>query len=159
MLVVNDCIIKLEEDVIAANCLYPIDFSDQITLFPIWCCLHSAVLGMKPLIHSCTGLPAHLVRLAHTLESGRTSGNYDKAIEDIVVATYEYKQVLTLPDEAAEWQRKSASILRLSRPARDLTPEQEQMILAVDNGDWNTEDRSYSTYKNMIHILYIARLA
>lgn len=34
------------------------------------------------------------------------------------------------------WRRKSARVLELSRPALDLSPQQEQIILDADNGSW-----------------------
>ena len=142
-LVVNNCIIALEQNVLnhvnspSGSRRSGSDDCGDLSLLTMKCLGHSAVLVVKPLMAS-TGVSNALVRQGHLLESGRVSKTYADAINAEIDSSFRYRQVTVLPQEAAEWQAKSRRIMELSRPARDLTPQDEVDILAIDNGDWDS---------------------
>ena len=138
-LVVNDCILCLEEEVLSAARSYNIDNDVETTILSMPCCAHSAVLCMKPLLEALDGLPGKLVKLAHLLESGRLSTDYTKQIRRLA-SEVRIRSCARLPDVVNGFREKARRILELSRPAQDLTREQETFILNADNGDWDHDE-------------------
>lgn len=100
-----------------------------------------AMLGMKPVFKSMGDVPSKLARLGHILESGRNHCAFTAGVMTIIdtPGMFVFKAVGHLPPEVIEWQRKSKEILRRSRPALDLTEEEEDVIVAADGGDWDEE--------------------
>ena len=73
-LVVNDCILCLEEESAASAARWMSAANrdtEQTCILSMSCLAHSAVLGMKPIMESLDRLPSMLVKLSHVLESGR----------------------------------------------------------------------------------------
>lgn len=141
-LVVNDCLMCLEEEEIDAELGVAGGDRDRVvSLISIACCAHSAVLALKPLLQCMDcDVPGNLVRLGHIMESGRTSSLYLKALEDEIGDHFQYRQVLRFPPEAEQWRRKAERILVLSRAAQDLSLDQEKAILNADNCSWDELD-------------------
>lgn len=140
--IVNDNLVRMQEDALAAARAHPIEGSTaaDMALISVSCAAHSAVLAMKPLMESFGDVPKNLVRLGHLLESGRTSSAYIRELTAVVKGSFKYQMCVRLPPESAEWRAKAERILQLSRPAMDLSPEQEQHILFADNGDWDSDE-------------------
>lgn len=133
---VNDCIVASEEQKLDAAVAAGVDVAIETTLLSTGCCTHSAVLGMKPVFQSLGDVPGTLVRLGHLLESGRNAGNYYQAVMDEIESDFHYDEVAIMPPEAAAWHSAARKVLEMSRPALNLTPEDEEAILAADNGNW-----------------------
>ena len=141
-LVVNDCIVALEERSLAVLNSQALEDTCIITLLPISCCAHSAVLALKPLYAGLDDLPSKLVKLAHLLESGRVASSYISALKAEVAHRFEFREVAAMPPGAAAWRLKAKRVLELSRAARDLTEADEEFILACDNGtDWDDREK------------------
>ena len=142
-LVVNNCLMCLEEEVVgAARALDDDQNTDRdITMISFNCCCHSAVLAMKPMFTCLDDVPAKLVKLAHILESGRVSSSYLEQIAAVIdePGNFRYRECVRLPADSAAWRAKATRVLHGSRPALDLTPVQEEHILCADNGDWDDE--------------------
>ena len=134
---VNSGIVGLEEEILLSE--LAMGAVDGPSLLSISCCAHSAVLAMKPLYASLDGLPGQLVKLAHVLESGRTARSFVEELQKEVSEHFVYKEVRELPAQAQQWRDHAAGLLRQSRPVQDLTPTQENTILAADNGDWDDD--------------------
>ena len=125
----------------------PLDFSLQgdavageITTATFPCCTHSAVLGMKPVFKAMGDVPSKLAKLGHLLESGRNSSIYKAQVSKLLDGDgFEYKLVDRMPPEYDDWQRYSRHVMKTSRVTRNLTPEEEDLILSGDNGDWKNK--------------------
>ena len=75
-LALNDCIVGLEEKVLALN--QEFDLEEEIgetTILPTFCLGHSIVLATKPVVERLDKLSRKLVRWPHTTECG--NGNHD----------------------------------------------------------------------------------
>ena len=133
----NDCIVALEEGVLRAK--VGAGGACEETLLSTSCVCHSAVLVAKPLYKRIGDLSSKLVRWGHLLEGGRTVTNFNDMIEAEVKDTFNYVQVPKLPEEVVQWRQHAEHILRLTRPAGDLSPEIESSILAGLNSNWDEE--------------------
>ena len=98
-----------------------------------------AVLSSKPVFDALDGLPNKWVRMGHLHESGKTSGDHLAIVRDRVRSKFRFIAVSECPPEHQHWKNKAATILRLSRPALDLTLEDEEFVMGIDNGDWDGE--------------------
>ena len=58
---------------------------------------------------------------------------------EVVDKSFEFREVAEYPPEMDRWRATSESVLALTRPARDLSPEDEADILMIDNGDWGSD--------------------
>ncbi len=50
-----------------------------------------------------------------------------------------YKRCLGPPVGWEDWRRHAQEVMRRSRCCLDLTPAEEEPVLAIDNGDWEQE--------------------
>ena len=134
-LALNKCLVALEQRAMNAAIAVAKDGSRSKTLLDLSCYAHSCVLCMKPLIVSL-GIDVHLVRLGHILESGRSWSLYMDALEDIVKRDFTYEYGACLPPEVEHvWKPRLRRILERSRPAKDLTQEDEEFISLAVNSD------------------------
>jgi len=117
-----------------------IDDAQEMTLMSSGCASHSLVLGTMPVFDALGDLPSRLCQLGALLESGRIHLKYVSALRKRVNAKFKYCQVEEFPPEVVEFQRKARLILQRTRPAMDLTEEDEKCILQADNGDWSSPD-------------------
>ena len=136
-LALNDCIIHLEEAAILANRSHGVVGSAEFSQLSLPCCSHSCVLPMKQLMDAASGLPSQLLRLAHIRQSGKSSREFRQHLTRMINERFRYKLVDAFPEEHAGWQEAARRYLRVTRPARDLTLQQEDMILLADNGNWS----------------------
>lgn len=100
-LVLNDCIVALEEERLAALG----DGEDNLeatSLLPCACCSHGAVLATKLLMTSLDNVPSNLVTLGHILESGRSETKFREGIRKEVGDGFRYRRVDRLPLESIE---------------------------------------------------------
>ena len=114
------------------------------SLLHLRCFAHAGVLATKPLIESVSGLPSFLVRLGHILQSARSFEKFKASLEKVISQAWElpgggYKRVSVYPPEYAEWRRRAQRILQLSRIDRRLSEDDENMLLAMLNGSWESE--------------------
>ena len=115
------------------------DSATSPTLLNLSCMGHSCVLSTKPVVDALDGLPSKWVRMGHLHESGKVSADHVAIVKAIVEDKFQFHPVAEYPYDFEAWQAKTATILRLSRPAMDLTPDDEAYIMAIDNGDWDQE--------------------
>ena len=125
----NRCLVALEQKKMVGCDADQVPSPSQ-TLLDLNCFGHTTVLCMKPLIVAL-GINSHLVRLGHILESGRSSDQYQEQLEKMVNSSFIYKPVDEFDKQALGWHQKTKRILEESRPARDLTEEDERVILAA----------------------------
>lgn len=101
-LIVNDCIVCLEEETLAAA---EAEWQSHCghAFLSVACCSHSAVLAMRPMMESLGKVPFVLVRLAHLLESGRVASAYVDAIRSLLEEPggFEFRECVRLPAESA----------------------------------------------------------
>ena len=135
-LIVNDCHVGLDARYTAALDAAGDDQARETAILDVRCVGHSSVLAMRPMIECFAGVPSHLIRLGHALESGRQAAAFDEAISAEIDEFFKVRLCVELPAAWHAWRRKSARVLELSRPALDLSPQQEQIILDADNGSW-----------------------
>jgi hypothetical protein len=135
-LIVNDCHVGLDARYTAALDAAGDDQARETAILDVRCVGHSSVLAMRPMIECFAGVPSHLIRLGHALESGRQAAAFDEAISAEIDEFFKFRLCVELPAAWHAWRRKSARVLELSRPALDLSPQQEQIILDADNGSW-----------------------
>ena len=142
----NDVIIGLEERELACLRASEAAQNNVPTLLSISCAAHSAVLTMRPLMKSelFAGMDTFLVRLGHSLESGRLHGKYVDALAKLAKRRFRFIPVRAFSEETVQNMRKNESFLRTTRPARDLSRQDEADIIASLNGDW--EDTEHVTH-------------
>ena len=61
------------------------------------------------------------------------------ALDLVVAERFRFLCGEELPVDFAEWQRASKHILKITRAAQDLKPEDEQFITDMDNGCWGQQ--------------------
>jgi hypothetical protein len=139
-LILNDCLVALELKACNEERQLLTDNVNDTTVLDLNCIGHSAVLCTKPIVKALQ-IDTHLVRMSHILEGGRSWDQYIQHITDIARESFKYKQCAILPAEAAEWRAINRSILERSRPAQDLTLDDEELILDTANHKWgHSED-------------------
>ena len=99
----NDNIVCFEQERLAAVKLG--DGANGMTVLDLNCVGHSCILSLKPLI-KWVGIDTHLVRLGHSLSSSRIWGLYLDNISKVVKRNFRYKEVVELPEGAAQWRRR-----------------------------------------------------
>ena len=105
------------------------------TMLSINCTAHSAVLAMKPTMNRLQGLSSNMVRLGNLFQSGRWAERFQAALlEESKDA--EFVEVLELPPEASAWNETTRTILELSRPALDMSADDEDFVAMIDNANW-----------------------
>ena len=109
------------------------------SLLSLSCMGHSVVLACKPVVQAMDNLPSKWVRMGHLHESGKISAEHLVILKARVRDKFRFRPVSEYPIDFRAWQAKAAQILRLSRPAMDLRPEDETFIMSIDNGDWDAE--------------------
>jgi hypothetical protein len=120
----NLCIMGMEEAEVERKLASGIeDLSSSATHLHLNCCGHSAVLATKPVTDRLGDMPGKMVRMGHLHESGRTAADHNAFV---------------LPIDFDRWQQTARHVLRVSRPAMDLTPIDEDLIMRIDNGDWDS---------------------
>ena len=138
-LTLNSCITALEERLLSLNSSVNLRRdAGQATQLVLSCHGHSCVLCMRALIDSGK-VADKLVRLAGQLESGRRQVDLVRAVEAEVKDRFRYVLVRELPEEVSRWKAKSLELLQLSRCARDLTLEDEAMIVRVGS-NWDARE-------------------
>ena len=137
-LVVNHCLVGLEAKSLRSDLDDHRIGSAADTLLSVDCAGHSVVLTIKPIYRRISNFNSTLVRLGHILETGRCAQSFNRLLDSEVEAWFEFREVREWPDQFDQWNAHARSVLRRSRPCQDLTPEQEESILAADNGDWNS---------------------
>lgn len=142
-LVLNDGLVGLEEETLRLNGGRHFEATSGMTVLALSCAAHSVVLSMKPTFECLDNLPTMLVRLGHLMESARTSCRFDEELQKEVEASFVYKQVYRLPAECDEWRRGAVRVLETSRSARNLSAADEEQILSIANGDWNSEELTH----------------
>ena len=85
---------------------------------------------------SFLGIDVHLVRLGHILESGRSWERYLLAISASVKDEFTYTWRENIDDELRSWRAYAKHVLIMSRPARDLSEDQEEFILDAISSSW-----------------------
>ena len=101
------------------------------------CAGHSAILATKPARSSMEKLPNKMVRMGHLHESGKVSREHLTFLEQTVEKNFKFIPVRELPEEATQWRAKALCILKITRPAGDLSEEEEAFIVDIDNSDWD----------------------
>ena len=89
-----------------------------VTFLDMTCAGHSCVLPQKQLINS-TGAASRLVKMGHTLESGRTRSKYIEGLKQIAKDNFFYKEVAALPEGAAAWRLEGDTL----GPTQHIPPE------------------------------------
>ena len=137
----NMCIMGMEEATIIRN--LDSGLTDELTSpthLHINCFSHSIVLSCKEVTDRNGDVPSKMVRMGHLHESGRVSRDHLIALDAVVAERFRFYAVKSLPVDFAEWQRTTKHILKITRVAQDLKPEDEQFITDMDSGDWNQLD-------------------
>ena len=138
----NNVVVSFEET--AAEIIQNTAESEELmpTCMHVNCTAHSAVLTMKPMFQeaSFNELPTFLVKLGHVLESSRSMADFAETFAKVIKDKFTYTRCLSLPPGCKELIRKNRWKLRKCRPARDLTEDDEEQILAAANGCWDDED-------------------
>ena len=134
----NDCIMGMEESAVLSGLTSGLQtVATSMSYFHLSCHGHSAVLCTKQVTERVDDLPGEMVRMGHLHESGKTSNEHLAILKDLVGQRFRFMPVHVLPTNFDAWQAKTAHILKLTRPALDLTPMDEEFIMAIDNGDWD----------------------
>eukprot|EP00959_Pyramimonas_sp_CCMP1952_P023534 494772-Pyramimonas_sp.AAC.1 len=107
------------------------------TVFSLNCAAHCCVLSLKPILNHYPGLSSFVIRRGHLCQSWRSSKRYESALETVIASSFEFRQVVALPDNFNAWQNYSRNILTMT--GHGLTDEQQLEILRYDNGDWTSE--------------------
>ena len=105
----------------------------KASVFALNCVGHQQVLAMKPVTQRVPGVTSLIVRMGHITEAKRTFAGILLTAGRQARKT-EYYRVAELPPECAQWERERRAILDLSRPARDMTDEEVDLVCKVDNG-------------------------
>ena len=92
------------------------------------------MLATKPVFKALGDVPNTLAKLGHLLESGRNSSGLYRGVMSVIDDDFEWMRCDELPAEAEQWHRVAKLVLERSRPLRDLTEEQESLILAILSG-------------------------
>ena len=143
-LALNRLIIGITEDKILSQLKAGLsDSCSSPSLLQLSCMGHSAVLSTKPVLDALDGLPSKWVRMGHLHESGKTIADHLEIIRDHVKSKFDFVPVSEYPPDFPAWKNKAATILRLSRPALDLKPEDEEFVMNIDNGDWDAASWSH----------------
>ena len=116
------------------------DYMTSATILSICCFGHSCCLTTKLVADRADQLPGKLVRMGHLHESGKISSQHAQAVETIVSRRFRFTAVTELPESFAANRSRAAAVLRLSRPAGDLSEADEQYILDIDNSSWDSLD-------------------
>ena len=91
---------------------------------------------MKPSLDRLPKVSTNLVRGGHLWESARFRTRFSKALNKLADKGA-FKEVIRLPYEFDSWQVASRGFMEASRPAMDMTPEDEDFALMILNGDPN----------------------
>ena len=140
-LTTNENVIGFEQQAAAAT--YGLTPDQRVSIFSASCAAHACVLTVKPLIDAMANCAANIVRLGHLLENGRTWYSYIEKLKAVHKTNFKYRLVESedrLPADFASWHQKARRVLERARPGGDLTRDQEERILASDNGDWDCWD-------------------
>ena len=116
------------------------DLGNTITLLSLNCAGHSCVLSTKLVSERLDNMPKMFVKLGHLHESGRIASEFQSAIDSVIEHKFIYDAVAEMPEESIAWRSKAAFILRSTRACMDLTPEQEELIMSVDNSNWDNAE-------------------
>ena len=142
-LALNECIIGFEEKLLALETALDSGsdnaVDDAITILSLFCLGHSAVLSSEVVVRRMDDLPGKLVKWAHILYSGKSYTDFLNVISKFVDQHFRYRVVLEIMPEVLEWNSQARKLLLITRVARDLEPEDEEFILAADNGPWDGE--------------------
>ena len=110
------------------------DNDDEFHAFNQDCVPNQAVLAMRPALDRILGVSSNLVRLGHLFQSHRWAAKWDMAYEALADASA-FREVVALPDEAPAWNQNMRSLFSLTRGAKDMTPEDEEFVSMMVNGD------------------------
>lgn len=145
-LTLNACIICLEEESMQAQrATSQRDGKGDYTLLVFNCCAHSAVLSTKCVLEK-GGTSSHLVRLFHQLEGGRRLNSFIASLSKIFKERWDYRPVVLLPPECANWRTAASARLQESRPCRDLSLEDEETLLTAFTFDWSDAEGPITHY-------------
>ena len=134
----NLCLMGMEERVISDKLESELENEDTSdSHLHLACAGHSAVLSTKPCIERINSLPSRCVRLGHLHESGKVAADFSNKLENLIKKNFRFEPLSELPDDWNTWHSNAKNVLNLTRSAKDLSPEDEQFILAIDNGDWS----------------------
>ena len=139
-LALNQCIMGMEEDNI--NCKMQSNLEDETvvdTHLHLNCAGHSIVLSTQPCITRMDNFPGQCVRLGHLHESGKISQDHVNFLKEVVRKDFSFIPVSEMPEEFPDWERASRTILKVSRCGRDLAEKDEDLICAIDNGNWSSK--------------------
>lgn len=111
-------------------------------LLDLACQHHSAALCSKPLITKLGdgALASAYVRIGHILESSRAFKSYVEALDAEVDKSFEFRLVPELPQDVVEARAKARQWLVSTQVARDLSDEDIDNIIAIDNSPWESDD-------------------
>ena len=116
------------------------DNSSCVTLLGLSCCAHSVVLSTKIVTDRMDSMPSMFVKLGHLHESGRISSAFQSEIDSVVADNFKFEAVASMPSESAAWRAKAKFVLRSTRACMDLSEAQEDLILSIDNSDWDSPE-------------------
>eukprot|EP00959_Pyramimonas_sp_CCMP1952_P313720 6566851-Pyramimonas_sp.AAC.1 len=91
------------------------------TVFSLNCAAHCCVLNHYP------GLSSFVARCGHLCQSWRSWTSYESALETVIASSFEFRQVVALPDNFHAWQTYSRNTLTMT--GHGLTDGQQLEIL------------------------------
>jgi hypothetical protein len=133
----NQNIMAMEERAITMALVTGLEDESSVTThLSLSCRGHSVVLSTKQVTDRCGDYPGSMCRMGHLHESGKISHDHRMICKELVKKRFLFFPVAELQAEAPRWEAHARHILRVTRGARDLTPEDEDFIVHIDNGCW-----------------------
>ena len=104
-------------------------------MFGHHCTSHQAVLAMRPSIEAIPGLPGNATRLGHLFQTSTFTNKWFNAAR-AEAGTPLFRYVDEMPAGSDEWLEHNRLVMKLARPAKDMSLEDENFVLMLYNCLW-----------------------
>ena len=101
-LVMNSCLIALEERRLDVEYANDDDSDNHVSVLSHFCMGHSCILGTKPCLQRLDGFPSKLVRWGHLAESSETKGDFVSGLTKVCNADFLYSLADNYPPQYNE---------------------------------------------------------